>query len=453
MDRRRKPGRLEIRRLHETDFLMDKVDMLRIRFSSFLISETILLFSIFFSLRGQSDSVAVTLLEAGLQNFNRGDYSSAIELLGRALGRDSSIVRAYDYLGLSLSELGYCQDADRSFGLGLRRDSSNILLITHAAQVSFQCGLFDKSKFYYLRLIQLHPNETRAVSSLSQIYLQEGLYDTAITFLRKGLTIDSNSQQMHYLLGSAYRSSKKIIDAIAEYNKALELNPAYFPCIRDIAFAYLEADSIVYATVAFQQALAMQPGDASLKMNLANCYFRSKYYRKALLLYFQVEQDPYRPNAYEQEGLCYYYLGKYDSAALKFRIVLAADSTNPGAYFNLGLSLVELHQYDAAIKALKHAILFSKSDLIANAYDRIGTAYYELKSKRASLEAYQLALRENPKSSRTYFNIGVLYENLFQDKSKALEFYRKAIAFCAPSGDKNSLYQRTNQRIKYLKSP
>src|SRR2546422_11657226 len=72
---------------------------------------------------------------------------------------------------------------------------------------------------------------------------------------RKGLSVDSNSQQLHYLLGSAYRSSKKIIDAIVEYNRALELNPAYFPCIRDIAFAYLDADSIVYATIAFQQAL------------------------------------------------------------------------------------------------------------------------------------------------------------------------------------------------------
>ena len=135
---------------------------------------------------------------------------------------------------------------------------------------------------------------------------------------------------------------------------------------------------------------------------------------------------------------------------MKFRIVLAADSTNPGACFNLGLSLVEMHQYAASIKSLKRAILFSKSDLIANAYDRIGTAYYELKSRMASLGAYQLALRENPNSSRTYFNIGVLYENLFQDKPKALEFYRKAIAFCNPSGDKNSLYQRTNQRIKHL---
>ena len=419
---------------------------------SFLISEIILIHLIFLPLRGQIDSAAVKLFEDGLQNFNRGDYSSAIRSLGRALESDSSILRAYDYLGLSLSELGYCQDADRSFVLGLQRDSSNVQLITHAAQVSFQCGLFDKSKIHYLRLIQLKPIESRTLSSLSQIYLQEGLYDTAITFLRKGLSVDSNSQQLHYLLGSAYRSSKKIIDAIVEYNRALELNPAYFPCIRDIAFAYLDADSIVYATIAFQQALAMQPTDASLKMNLANCYYKSKYYRKALLLYFQVEQDPYRPNAYEQEGLCYYYLGKYDSAAMKFRTVLAADSTNPGAYFNLGLSLVEMHQYGAAIKALRRAILFSKSDLIANAYDRIGSAYYELKSKKSSLDAYQLALRENPKSPRTYFNIGVLYENLFQDKAKALEFYRKAIAFCAPSGDKNSLYQRTNQRITYLKS-
>jgi superkiller protein 3 len=390
------------------------------------------------------------MFDEGLRSFTRGDYIAAVEMLGGALRRDSSVLRAYDYLGLSLSELGYCQDADRAFALGLRRDSANIQLMAHAGQVSFQCGLLDRSKIYYVSLIQLKPNDTRALSSLSQIYLQEGLYDTAITFLRKGLAVDSNSQQLHYLLGSAYRSSKKVIDAIVEYNKALNLNPAYFPCLRDIAFAYLEADSIVYATISFQQALAMQPENASLKMNLANCYFRSKYYRKALSLYFQLEQDPYRQNVFEQEGLCFFYLGKYDTAELKFRIVLAADSTNPGAYFNLGLSLMALHDYRGAIKALRRAALLSKSDLIANAYDRIGTAYYELKSGKAALAAYQVAVRENPKSPRTYFNIGVLYENLFRDKARALESYRRAIEFCEPSGDKKSLYQRANERIKHL---
>jgi tetratricopeptide (TPR) repeat protein len=411
-----------------------------------------LLFSISFPLQGQTDSSISKILDSGYQHFYKGDYSSATDIFNLVLKKDSSIIKAYDYLGLSMSNLGYCQEADQILKLGLDHDSNNIELLTHAAQTSFQCGFLSKSKAYYARIININPNQTRSIINLSQIFIQEASYDSAISILHQGLSVDSNSQQLHYLLGTSYLSKKKTSLAIEELEKAKSFNPAYFPATRDLAFAYLQADSLLLATLEFQYALSIQPENFNVKMNLANCYFKRKSYDNALSLYLSLEKDPYIPSIYVQEGLSYFYLLKYDTAAMKFRYALTIDSTLSPAYFNLGLSYMELQKYREAISAFKHAIRFSKSDMIANAYDRLGAAFYQLKSEQKSLNAYKMAIEENPRLPRVYFNMGVLYENSLRDYSKAVESYLKVISLSERSNDPNSVFFKAKQRVRFLRS-
>ncbi len=403
-------------------------------------------------LQSQTDSSIVEFLDRGYKSYYEEDYNSAANFLGLALRKDSSVLKAYDFLGLSMAELGDCPEADRVFSLGLARDSNNLSLLSHAAQASFQCGFLGKSKTYYTRIVNSNLHQTRSIITLAQIFLQEANYDSAIIVLERGLSIDSNSLQLHYLLGSSYLAKKKNVLAIIELEKTKSYNPAYFPVIRDLALAYLQADSLLLATLEFQFALSIQPDNSSLKMNLANCFFKRKSYDKALTLYSSLEKDPYIPSIYVQEGLSYFFLSKYDSAVIKFRRALTVDSTLQAASFNLGLSYMELKKYHDAVRAFKQAIRFSKSDMIANAYDRIGASYYEMRSFEKSLKAYKLAIDENPRLPRTYFNLGVLYENSLKDYSKALESYLKVISLSERSDDPKSLFRKAKQRVRFLQS-
>lgn len=399
----------------------------------------------------QADSLAKKALDRGSRYFFRGNYDSAAHYLNLALSGDSSTLEAYDYLAQCHSELGNCQDAFETFRLGLKRDSNNTSLLTHAAQITFQCGALSASESYYRRLVTLHPRQVKSIVGISQIFIQQTSYDSAITYLQNGLTADSTSLQLHYLLGYCYFVKKKDEPAIRELATAVDKNPAYFPAVRDLAFAYLQADSLVYATRGFQLAQSIQPENLNIRMNLGNCYFRMKEYEKALPVYAGLEGTAYMGNTCVQEGLCYYYLGKYDSAIVKFLTASRIDSMAPGTYFNLGLSYMELRKYKMAINAFKRAVRYSKSELTTNSLDRMGAVYYELKAKEKALRSYKMALDHDPRVARVHFDMGVLYENLYRDTQKAIDCYQHVLALAERSKDPGSLYQKARLRLKFLR--
>ncbi len=402
--------------------------------------------------RAVPDSSAAILLKEGTECFYRGKLDSAMVALGLALAKDSALLPAYDMLGRCLAEKGDCQDADRVFTSGLVRDSNNAELLSHAGQAAFDCGSLLRSEFYYRRAMLLVPGESRLVGRLAQVFIQESNYDSAIASLQSGLVADSNSLTLHYLLGYCQYAKKKYDLAIEELKKAVDINRAYFPAVRDLASSYFLADSIWYALAEYQYALSLQPQNLSLQMSLANCYFKSGQYRKALDLMATLEGTTYGGGVRIQEGLCYYYMAEFDSAADKFRAALKTDSTEPATWFDLGLALMSMKKYRPAIASFKRAILLGKTELSASAYDRIGFAYYSLRQKDAALRAYRQAVDEKPLLPKSYYNLGVLYENSFKDVQNARACYQKVVALSPPSDDPNSLYRKAKQRLMFLRA-
>ena len=399
----------------------------------------------------QQDTTGSSLFTRAVERFNAEDYNVAILLLDSALRKNPSMTRAYDYLGLSMAELGLCRQADGFFRQGLKRDSLNLSLLIHAAQTALICGYAFEAKSYYLRAIGADTFHTKAMLNVARIYQQESNYDSALILLERVIKLDSNSLVSHYLMGSIYGMIKKYDLAVQALNKALKIHPTYLLALKDLGWAYLQLDSLMLATISYKQALYLQPGNVALKIGLAYCYFKRKKYDDALSLYKDAEIDPHILTSSMQQGLCYFYLSKYDSALHKFEKATAIDSTNSLAYFNLGLTHIELKRFKSAIRNFESAIRHSRNNLISSAYDRIGASYYELKKKNASLGAYQRSVLESPLNAIAYYNMAVLYENLFKDSLNASRFYRMSLKLSEPTTDENSLYRKAKKRLAFLR--
>ncbi len=424
------------------------------RFRSFTLCLCLTVFALSSGLHAAvvMDSSGSAFFKEGTDYFYRGKLDSAVLSLNRALARDSALVPAYDVLGRCLAERGDCQEADRVFTLGLGRDSNNVEILSHAGQSAFDCGSLLKSELYYRKAILLAPGHSRFIARLAQVFIQESTYDSAIAILQNGLVADSNSLTLHYLLGYCQYAKKKYNLAIEELGKAVAINRAYFPAVRDLASSYYLADSIWYALAEYEYAVSLQPGNPGLQMSLANCYFKSGQYRKALDLMVSLEGTAFGQSVRVQEGLCYYYMAEYDSAADRFRAALRSDSTEPATWFDLGLALTSLKQYRPAIASFKRAVLLGKTELTASAYDRIGFGYYNLRQKDAALRAYRQAVDEKPLLPKSHYNLGVLYENSFSDVRSATACYKKVVALSPPSDDPNSLYYKAKRRLAILRS-
>jgi TolB-like protein/Flp pilus assembly protein TadD len=151
-------------------------------------------------------------------------YRSAKDALAKALALDDSIGEAHDTLGLLSSEFDWDWDtADREFNRAI------------ALAPSYSCAHEDRATFLALigrraearaeitKIDQLD-NGFSAAHTESATYYELRDYPDLIEASRRALLLDPKDWSQHYTLGVGYEGTGKLVEAISEYQKAVELS-------------------------------------------------------------------------------------------------------------------------------------------------------------------------------------------------------------------------------------
>jgi TolB-like protein/DNA-binding winged helix-turn-helix (wHTH) protein/Tfp pilus assembly protein PilF len=151
-------------------------------------------------------------------------YRSAKDALAKALALDDSIGEAHDTLGLLSSEFDWDWDtADREFNRAI------------ALAPSYSCAHEDRATF--LALIGRRAEALAEITKIDQLdygfsaahtesatYYELRDYPALIEASRRGLLLDPKDWLHHYTLGVGYEGTGKLLEAISEYRKAVELS-------------------------------------------------------------------------------------------------------------------------------------------------------------------------------------------------------------------------------------
>jgi len=88
----------------------------------------------------------------------------------------------------------------------------------------------------------------------------------------------------------------------------------------------------------FKDAIAKNPKDTKALLGLANMYYDSGQYQKAITYYEQaVAVDEKNSSALSDLGTCYFYQKENEKAAKNFTLAIKVDEKNLNARYNLGL--------------------------------------------------------------------------------------------------------------------
>lgn len=151
-------------------------------------------------------------------------YRSAKDALAKALALDDSIGEAHDTLGLLSSEFDWDWDtADREFNRAI------------ALAPSYSCAHEDRATF--LALIGRRAEALAEITKIDQLdygfsaahtesatYYELRDYPDLLEASRRGLLLDPKDWSQHYTLGVGYEGTGKLLEAISEYQKAVELS-------------------------------------------------------------------------------------------------------------------------------------------------------------------------------------------------------------------------------------
>jgi tetratricopeptide (TPR) repeat protein len=132
------------------------------------------------------------------------------------------------------------------------------------------------------------------------------------TFLSFALAFAETAEE-HLNRGNA---SNDPDEAIAEYTRAIELNPNYVEAYNERGFAY-ECDKRTYgqAIADFTKAIQLDPNYTSAYINRSAVYDSIGEYDKAIADFTKViEIEPDYPRRYSNMALFYFHKGDYDKA-------------------------------------------------------------------------------------------------------------------------------------------
>jgi tetratricopeptide (TPR) repeat protein len=258
-------------------------------------------------------------------------------------------------------------------------------------------GKSDEAKEQYQRAAELDP-------AMDAAFLNWGLSvldsdpAAAIAPLSKAAELMPNESKPKFVLGMAYERSRKLPEAIAQYQAAEKLDSADFGIHFALARALLSANRPPEAEAEFRAALGIHADSAPAHLGLAQSLIAEKKFdagEPELAAYLAA--NPGDMHARLDNASMLVDMGKYPEALAELDKVHVSGPDEVRALKLRSEALFELKRYDDAIPMLAQAAVLAPQD--AEIAARLGHLYLEKKDYPNALKWLGASFRMDPSSN------------------------------------------------------
>ena len=212
--------------------------------------------------------------------------------------------------------------------------------------------------------------------------------------------------------------------AIADYTKAIEIDPNYANAYVDRGVAKDDLEDYYGAIADYTKVIEIDPNEAKAYYNRGNSKGNLEDYKGAIADYTKaIEIDPNYAAAYNNRGYAKRKLEDYYGAIADCTKTIEIDPNNAAAYYNRGIAKHKLEDYYGAIADYTKAIEIDPN--IANAYYNRGVAKRKLEDYYGAIADYTKAIEIDPNFAVAYNNRGIAKYYL-ENLSGACSDWRKA---------------------------
>jgi tetratricopeptide (TPR) repeat protein len=275
--------------------------------------------------------------------------SSAFESVARS--HKSLAAQAYFNAGTLLADCGDEKGAEDKYKAALDANPANGFALNNLGEIYFRRGNPQTAKSWFEKAIQADPTHVgSAYNNLAVLLYNQAkesgdsnLFKDAISKLRRGLAIDSDSMVAYNLLALIYyttaendRSKLALAELVCKQGR--ETNANYAPIYNTQGLIKLRKKDVSGALKDFEQAVALDAKYVEAHLNIGAIGLSSRQYEKAALS-FQVVLKIQPSNVDATIGLGVAMRGqrKFDEAEQMYKKALELDGKNCAVPYDLGL--------------------------------------------------------------------------------------------------------------------
>jgi tetratricopeptide (TPR) repeat protein len=226
-----------------------------------------------------------------------------------------------------------------------------------AGDMDAQRHNFPLAGVHYSKALKADPARNSVRLKLGQIFLQQGMFEPALTQFQDLRTREPNSAPAHQGIGHVCLLQGKLREAEEALTKAVALDPSSWLSHNLLGLAYDQGQRHAEAITAYKAALALRPREPGVLNNL---------------------------------GLAYALSGDHDAAIRAYEQAVAAGSAAPKLYNNLGVAYARRQRYAAALESFKNATDEPR------AYNNLGVALLNMGNPKQAAACFERAIELNP---------------------------------------------------------
>jgi tetratricopeptide (TPR) repeat protein len=218
-----------------------------------------------------------------------------------------------------------------------------------------------------------------ACLALGTLTLHRNLvYQSTVSVWEDTVAKAPSNPRAHYDLGVALANCGRTEEAIAEYQKALEISPDHAKAHYSLGLALAARQRFGEAIIHYRQAVAVKPDFADAYYNLGIALAKCGRTEEAIAEYeTALEISPDYADAHYNLGLALAGRKRFDEAIVHYRRAVTVKPDFAAAHCGLGIALAALGRLDDAIaeyqEAIKHKPDFAEThNNLANALLRCG---------------------------------------------------------------------------------
>ena len=345
----------------------------------------------------------------------------------------------------------------------------------------YQIGDYTKAIEAYNHLHELTP---KVLGQIARSYKGKGIYDQALQFYQKALTIDQNeiilkteyasllmatsnfkeadstyqvligqspeNPEFQYRLGMV-KSKLNDSTAIDYFKKAFALDYTHQKSCYEISRHYLKKADFdsVYQTA--NLGLKSYADNAELISIIGQAHLFQANFLKALPFFEKlIELNQKNEFTHSKLGLCYLKTYSYKEAIEQLKMALEYDPKDASRHLLLAEAYQMIHKYDQAIKHIEMALIL-KDNTLENEYASLAINHNLKGNYKAAIDDIKKAIKENPGSNRYKYMLATYIDEYYEDPNVKLKYYNYLMD--NREGRENEFYLAlAEKRIRQLQS-
>lgn len=272
-------------------------------------------------------------------------FEKAADRLQKAVAINKTYAEAWQELGYAYKKLGKNPEALTSLNKAIEARPGYALAYKQKGDVLQNMKSNADAIEAYKKCLEYDAKNESATYNIGYLYNAAEDYYNSLLWLKKALAI-KQTVSTYNEIGFAFYKQKQNDSAIANYKKALLINPENGTAYKGIGDVYRRNYSpakVDEAMESYKKAIQYNPKSAGSHFGLGWCYNEKGIYSEAVpMLRKSLELDNTLVAGYTEMGYAQYMTGKNTEAIETFRKGIALDNKNALCRYYTGLVYIQL---------------------------------------------------------------------------------------------------------------